>query len=578
VNTKIQTDTRVEEKAPYRKATRKAPPGSIEQQIQISKFMRDDKGSLFVQLKFNSDCQEVLHLMPLTDIGTEKQKIFADLIRAGGRVITAKAQNTLLAEIESSIPDTIPRTVATKIGWWNGRYVLPHQVVPEDESDIAIYLSNISSEALDKYAKRGKLNHAKTLMEYSKGNSRFILAVCLAFAGPVIGLMDLPPVAFQFFGAPASGKTSLGAIVSSIWGWNHRNGNLGFGETWNTTQNNLEQLGPAHNHNLLFLDETRVSPSFQNSPASAVLNAVMSLDSSQGKGRLNQPERAYWRTAILSTSNLSLDEMPKPAGFTFDDAYRDRLIDVGLPSAGSVFENLHGFPNAGEFIGYLRTLASENCGLLGKSFASRLALRHRKDPLWIKKYLADRRAHYLAIARNERNRTRARVLEKFALLYGVGCLAARFKFVSWSMADVQNAVYKCEVAHFDHVNSYRLKTNSAAILCNYIKDNQALFKRLKPATTVVGKEYREATGLLEDVNGNRILYLRPDTFDSLFTNSVERKRAKRDLRCQGILKCDASPSSPRFVVKKTIGKPLGRPPIRLYFVKIDLATLMSKVV
>ena len=60
-------------------------------------------------------------------------------------------------------------------------------------------------------------------------------------------------------GRPA--RRRRGMLSGSVWGCRRDAGNseIGFGETWNSTDNKIEVTALAHNDSLLILDETTLA-------------------------------------------------------------------------------------------------------------------------------------------------------------------------------------------------------------------------------------------------------------------------------------------------------------------------------
>jgi len=90
-------------------------------------------------------------------------------------------------------------------------------------------------------------------------------------------------------GKGGAGKSAIGVAASSAWGWDpdpvqaDRNG---FGQSWNSTVNNLERVFSGYNQTTLFLNETGVAGGNTKQAAESILEAIMKMEGSVGKGRL----------------------------------------------------------------------------------------------------------------------------------------------------------------------------------------------------------------------------------------------------------------------------------------------------
>ena len=128
--------------------------------------------------------------------------------------------------------------------------------------------------------------------------------------------------------------------------------------------------------------------------------AAMRLERSVEKGRLTDTEspRSWW-VPILSTSNKSLDEMATK-GEEIDDAYRDRLIDVPLPTAADgIYQNLHGYKDKAKFSEALIQIALQHHGAASLRFLEKLTDWRARDEKNLKQVLARHRRRYLRQAR-----------------------------------------------------------------------------------------------------------------------------------------------------------------------------------
>src|SRR3954471_16466971 len=129
-----------------------------------------------------------------------------------------------------------------------------------------------------KYRCGGSLKGWQKIPKLAAGNSRFMLALALAFVGPIGDVLRVEQVAIQLFGDPGSGKTAVFIPAGSVWGLHttsERAINHGFGETWKNTANNLDPIAVAHNHTLLPLEETRTADKAKQPLAEAITDVAM---------------------------------------------------------------------------------------------------------------------------------------------------------------------------------------------------------------------------------------------------------------------------------------------------------------
>jgi len=188
-----------------------------------------------------------------------------------------------------------------------GAFFLPGCTIGEAEA--LPYYDDLPDDIRAKYRTAGSLEDWQELCRLAKRNSRMILALALQFVGPLGGLMPIEFVGVQLVGVGGTAKTAIGVAASSVWGWDPvatTADRVGFGSTWNSTVNNLERVFAGYNQTALFLDETRASSNGAGKRANEILDAIMKIERSIGKGRLTEPGSRRWFTPLLSTSNVSV--------------------------------------------------------------------------------------------------------------------------------------------------------------------------------------------------------------------------------------------------------------------------------
>ena len=94
----------------------------------------------------------------------------------------------------------------------------------------------------------GRINVAR----YAIGNSRLIVALSAAFAGPLIGPCSAEGGGLHFRGASSTGKSTALLVAGSVWGGGEV---TGFVRSWRATANGLEGVALGHSDTLLCLDE-----------------------------------------------------------------------------------------------------------------------------------------------------------------------------------------------------------------------------------------------------------------------------------------------------------------------------------
>ncbi len=248
----------------------------------------------------------------------------------GANLVSRKAFN----ELEDRIQDyglTKPTLkVATRIEIRDEAMALPGGPYPETDG-FEVALTDVPLDIQRKYVTSGTIKAwKKDFGKLGRRNSRVILAFALPFVGPLSAVASIEHVGIQLVGkGGGSGKSAIGVAASSVWGWDPYHSQAdrnGFGQTWNSTVNNLERWSAGYNQTFLFLNETRLAGKNPKEVAHNVLETIMKIEGSTGKGRLVEAGTRRWFAPLLSTSNYSVQALAKEAGQECDSALLDRLV------------------------------------------------------------------------------------------------------------------------------------------------------------------------------------------------------------------------------------------------------------
>lgn len=427
-------------------------PGNLVKHIKIVGFGKGQDGERFVKLRIQDGSRRRRMLLRTDDLLEQNlAKQITHLNRKGARLLSAKARSQFLDMLQHAQACN-EFFVATKPGLCRGCFVLPNAIITDGGPPVKSYLHHLPPDVISKFRSHGTLEGAQQLAGYAKGNSRFILALGVAFSGLVAALTGNEAPAVQFVGAPGSGKTVLASSISAVWA-RRRDAlaeTLGGAEPWLHTLNNVDVVCTGHNDTLLIQDETRNS-------GAQVLDAVMRINGGIAKGRLPESSgRRSWRTPFISTSNVSVVDLLRAAkGDITDGAYLDRLIDIPLPEGGSgIFENLHGHEDVAQFARVLKKNTGEHFGLLGPVFVAYVLPLHRHAREELLGWIEERRQAYVKAAgknvmRADRDLTR--VHGRLATIYAACCLAAALGVIEFTRDEIKDAILKCEADHVRYV-------------------------------------------------------------------------------------------------------------------------------
>ena len=162
--------------------------------IRIGEYGTSDDGQQFVRVVIRIPRNKnKMVLFPLNDIGSHNAALFADLNRKGAHLITSAARNEFINRIQTKGYAEPTFKVVTKIGRHSGAFVLPRRIFSEKPIEFERYLISHRDDRLSKYRAKGDLRKWQKIARLAIGNSRLMLALALAFVGPVGPILEVEP-------------------------------------------------------------------------------------------------------------------------------------------------------------------------------------------------------------------------------------------------------------------------------------------------------------------------------------------------------------------------------------------------
>ncbi|WP_054005038.1 DUF927 domain-containing protein [Cypionkella psychrotolerans] len=261
-----------------------------------------------------------------------------------------------------------------------------------------------------------------------RGNPMMVLAVSLAFSGPLLACVGMDGGGLHFRGASSSGKTTLLHLAASVWG------SADLITQWRATSNGLESIAANLNDILLPLDE------IAEISARALQETIYMLANGTGKARMTKgitpDEIQRWRLALISSGEISVAEKLKEAGQRQMAGQEARLIDIEADSrAHGAFDDLHGSETAAMFADMLKAAAKTSHGAVGHAFVRGMLDHQDKVDNVVRTLFAKLCKESLGKLPQESDGVVSRVAQRFALVGVAGELATAFKLTGWDEGD-----------------------------------------------------------------------------------------------------------------------------------------------
>lgn len=322
-----------------------------------------------------------------------------------------------------------------RAGWHETAFVLPNrtigaigeQVVYDGRAEAARYASSGSLQGwIDQVARP------------ASGNSRLVMAISAAFAGPLNDLLKGEGGGLHLVGGSSLGKSTALVAAGSVWGGGSR---AGFCQTWRATDNGVESVARAHSGTILVLDELGESGAREaGSIAYMLMNGVAKLRATRDAEARRRDE---WRLMLLSAGEVGLGDKIAEGGRAAKAGQLVRIVDVPADAQAGfgLFENCKGEEPA-QFARSIKEAALRVYGTAGPAFVEALA----KDLAAAEQ---EGRAKIRAMTKQVLGGAESadgqliRVAERFALIATAGEMARAALGLPWAEGEAEKAAQTC---------------------------------------------------------------------------------------------------------------------------------------
>lgn len=342
-----------------------------------------------------------------------------------GLQVSPAGKRLLIEYLQSAAPRGRVRVV-NRTGWHENRdgarvFVLPDRAIGEAAG--AWHYEN-SDPGASPFRQRGTLSEWRDkVSSLCVGNTRLVFSVSLAFAAPLVHLVNAESGGCNWRGVSSTGKTSMLRVAVSVFGAPDAL------SRWRSTLNALESLASIHCDALLALDELKmVDPKEAGGAAYTLCNG-------QGKARAGRDgglrARLSWRLMLLSSGEISLADHVAEAGQRSHAGQEVRLLDLASDAGAGLgcFENLHGAADGADFARRLDLGTRKHFGAPFVAYLERLAAIEAGE---VSELIAEltRRFESLHLSAEASGQAR-RVASRFALIAAGGELATRWGITGW---------------------------------------------------------------------------------------------------------------------------------------------------
>lgn len=446
------------------------------------------------------------------DLTRSPNEVLSRLIDHGLELATGrKAKEQLFTLLKQWKPD-VRMTAVNKLGWVGDDHAA--FAMPDGAIGTGAVIPMISSAGL-----AGSLTCKETVGGWKdavgmkcRDNPMMILAVSLAFSGPLLSILGLGGGGLHFRGSSSSGKTTLLRLAASVWG------SPDLVAQWRATGNGLEGIASTLNDMLLPLDE------IAEISARELGETIYMLANGTGKVRMTKAaassQIASWRLALISSGEISVEEKLNEANKTQMAGQEVRLIDIEADArCNGVFDALHGSRNGSTFSNELKNATTRFHGQAGRAFVNYIIRERVRLGLAIAKTVRGIQDIALSSITGPLSGQVSRVAERFAVIGTAGEVATNAGITGWD----KGAATRAAIAAFhDWYDGKHGDQNDAA--ADFATPLKAFIAANVNALCAVGSATPDRT-VIGWQDKTRV-YLSPETWASIFPGTTGTEAAK----------------------------------------------------
>lgn len=301
--------------------------------------------------------------MPMAMLAGDGNELRAALL-AQGVEIDPEARNVLSRYLQGRTPSRRMRC-ALQTGWADAGYrafVLPDEVIGAGAGSVVFQSGEADG---NEYTTGGALDGWREgVAALAPGNPVLMLALCAAFAGPVLARCNAESGGVHFVGDSSTGKTTALQAACSVWGGDS------YRRSWRATANGMEGAAAMFNDGLLALDE------ISECDPRDIGAIVYSLGNGRGKQRASRTGVARsvtrWRCCIVSTGETTIEAAMQEGGHRVKAGQAVRMLDIRVQRQYGAWDYLHGHQSGNALSDALKRAAGQHYGHAGRAFLQRL--------------------------------------------------------------------------------------------------------------------------------------------------------------------------------------------------------------
>jgi putative DNA primase/helicase len=335
--------------------------------LHVEAVTHDAAGNNFGRLLrfIDTNGRERQWAMPMEMLAGDGAPLRAELLSMGA-LIDPAGQRLFGNYLQALTPAARVRC-ALQVGWCGRNFVLPDGVIGPEPTGVIFQSGERFHE---EHGTAGTPEGWRAgVAALAAGNPMIVLALSVAFAGPLLAKCSAEGGGIHLVGDSSTGKTTALNAACSVWG------GPSYRRSWRSTANGMEGAAVLFNDALLALDEIS-----ECEPRDVGL-IVYALGNGRGKQRASRSGAARgvarWRCAVLSSGERTIGTHMAEAGQRAKAGQQVRLLDVPTARKFGAFDDLRDTASGAALADAIRAAGAEHYGHAGRQFLERLTRDER---------------------------------------------------------------------------------------------------------------------------------------------------------------------------------------------------------
>lgn len=410
------------------------PPIWVCSPLRVASMTRSDRSDAWGRELAFTDADGVDHtlIISMSMLAGNGEEVRSLLLDRGLRISSEPAAKRRLLEYLGQAMPTARSRCVVQAGWHGNAFLLGDRSYGGSGERIVFQADCTEAAAV---GRKGTLSEWQERVSLPSAlNSRLVLAISAALAGPCLALLRLDGGGINLRGGSSTGKTTALAVAASVYGPPERI------KTWRQTDNALEAVAALHSDQTLVLDEIgELDPRVAGSVAYMLANG-------QGKGRARRDgsarTRVRFRVLFLSSGEIGLSSLVVASGGTARAGQEIRVLDLPADAdAGSgLFDEVPDALTPGQFADALRS-AAQDC--FGTSMDALLSVLGRDQDAATRTLCVLRDQAFENMCGLETEGQVRRAATRFAAIAAAGEFASQHGITGWSTGTATRAIERC---------------------------------------------------------------------------------------------------------------------------------------